>query len=172
MLNSPWWIISLGVVAFALLAAAYMSTRRTDLMWSMVGVVALVLVGVVLERIVVTDVEKVQNTLYDAAAAAETNDVEALKQYIAPSAERTLARVEERLERFEVNTASVTIRSIKFNDLTTPPMAEAEFIANVGFVDRHRMIPYKKYPCIGNVVLELHDGRWLVSDHVEFRAMQ
>ena len=79
------WI---GVLALGLLGWLYVNLRHPRLLWAMGGVVAFVVLGVLVEWLVVTERERVEETIEKAAAAVEANDEEKFNTYLTRDAER------------------------------------------------------------------------------------
>jgi hypothetical protein len=167
--ESPWPWILIGIVAEAILAAILVSTRRTVLLWAMLGVLGFAIAGVVVERLVVTERERVEATIDGIVAALNANDLpRLLGDYIAPDAARTRARAKWALNRVEIQGAHYRNLRITINRLTSPITAEAQFDGSVSYHDRMGEFPYNYYAAHFVVELELRNGRWLVTDHVEY----
>ena len=64
LVENPLPIIFLGIAAEFMLAVAFLNTRQRGFAWAMLSVLIVVLAGVGLELLVVTDVERVEDTLY------------------------------------------------------------------------------------------------------------
>lgn len=167
LVENPTWIIVLGIVIEGLLAIPLVSTRKPAIALAMLGVLLVVLLGVWLEWLIVTEKERVEATLYGAAETVEANDLDRLlNEYIASHAvvTRQYARV---LEEFDVSAAKISQLEIKVNDLTSPPSAEATFVASVHFEDPRGRIPYRQRAARCTVVLWQEGDRWLVVDPVQ-----
>jgi len=152
----------------AVLGAVLVSTRRGVVLFVMLGVLALVGIGLLVERLVVTENERIAGTLDAAAAALEANDLNRLFTFLAPTAAESRARARQVLGQVEFT--SVAIRGLdigQVNRLTSPPTVETRFTAVLRYRDRTGTIPYEHY-VIGLIVrLHKEQGRWLVTDHVE-----
>jgi hypothetical protein len=172
-LESPIPVISIGIVAEAVLATILVSTRKGWALWSMLGVLLLVFAGVALEIAVVTDVEKVEATLDGVTDALEANDLDRLlKEYVSPNAVRTRNRATNALRLVEITSAKVSNLSVTINRLTSPPTARAEFLGTVRYEPRDpERIPYKYYGARFIAELRWEGDRWKVTDHVEYREL-
>jgi hypothetical protein len=171
LVENPLPIIFLGIAAEAMLAIAFLNTRQAVFGWVMLGVLIVVLAGVGLELWIVTDVERVEETLYGAAEALEANDLQRVNQYILPSANRTRTRAELGLEAVELVSVKISSLKIKVDRSATPPTAEAEFTGAARFEPRRRDIYYKNWAAKFTVVLQLEGDRWLVTDSVNFQEV-
>ena len=168
LFEDPKLIIFVGVIAVAVLASILTRTARYKLVLSaMVGVLLITIAGVVLERVVVTEKEKVEATIDGAAAALEDNDVDRVLYYISESADRTRTRAEWSLEQIEVIDTKIRNLEIIINELTSPPTAEARFDGVIYYRLKVASTGREWYPAQIFVELRRENGRWLITDHVE-----
>jgi hypothetical protein len=93
LLEDPWpAIIGGGLLAAVLLVIGFKTGRGLWLI--IVGLVLVVTAGlVVLERLVVTERERVEQTMVDTAAAVESNNVGAVLAYVSPTAGAARSRI-------------------------------------------------------------------------------
>jgi hypothetical protein len=70
-LESPWPILLIGIAAEAVLAILLLRTGQGKWLLAMLGAGLVVLLGLLVERLVVTDGKLVQQTLDAAVAAVE-----------------------------------------------------------------------------------------------------
>lgn len=168
-LESPWPAILMGIVAEAILGAVLVTTRRAMLLGAMAAVLVVALLGVALELLVVTEREQVEASLDGIVAALNANDLDRLlRDYIAPDAYRTRARASWALGRVEIQQAKYHNLRVTINKLTSPPTADVEFYGVVYYRDRLGEIPREYYSAQFVAEFELRDGRWMVTDHVEY----
>jgi hypothetical protein len=131
LFEDPTTLIVAGVLIEALLAVAFVNTRQIKVAIAMVGVLALVLAGLAVERLVVTDYERIEAALDGAARSMRANDVAGVLAQIDPQAAGMRQTVEATLKRARVTDAKVKDIKVEFHRLASPPTAEAEFIGNV-----------------------------------------
>ncbi len=168
-LESPWPWIFLGIVAEAVLATMLATMRQGRLLWWMFGALGFMIAGVAVERLVVTERERVEAAMEGIVAALNANDLNTLlSQYIAHDAAGTRSRAGWALGRIQVQRANYHNLRVTINRLTSPVTANAEFDGGVDFRDQQGEFPYGHYRAHFVVELELRDGRWLVTDHVEY----
>ena len=122
-LESPWPAIVLGIFGEAVLAVMLVRTGRGVLLWAMIGVLALALLGVGVERLVVTDNKLITAVLYDTAAALEANDLNRVLAHVAADADKTRADARSALSEAEITELKIRYLEIKINRLTSPPSA-------------------------------------------------
>ena len=105
--EGPWPILLTGLVLEAILLIALVRTGRGALMWAIAGLGLLTAGLLVLERVIVTDNELISQTLDGLAAAAETNDLNAVFAFIAPDAEPVRRMATDGLRRVTVREAKI-----------------------------------------------------------------
>jgi hypothetical protein len=173
-LESPWPILFVGIAVEAVLGMALMHTGRGKFFIAMIGVAVLVVIGLVVERLVVTDREVVESTLDAAVVAVKRNDLNGLLDCIAPTAKEPRELSRWVLSRCEVEDVRISDLQIKVNRLTSPPTAKAEFVAVGKGKDRLAEFPYQAVAQRVVVQLRLQDGRWLVTGYElpEFKPSQ
>jgi len=167
LLENPLPIVFFGVIVMAVLAAVAVTTRRGVVLLAMLGVLLLVAGGVVLERLVVTEVERVEASLEGAAAALEANDLDRAMQYVSPSADQTRSRAGQVLRWVRFTEVKVNNLEVTINDLTSPPTAEAKFTGVFHFKDRTGQLFRESYATGLTVELRLEGDRWLITNHIE-----
>jgi hypothetical protein len=170
--ESPMPVIFLGIVIEAVLGIALFTTRRGVLLLPMAVVVLLVLGGVWLERVIVTETERVEATLDDVADALKANDLSKLYTYISPAARYTRDRAAWALGYIEVTDAKIRNLAVTINRLTSPATAEAKFDGIIFFRGKRVEVGGRdRYPARFTVQLELDGDRWLVTDHIEYEQV-
>ncbi len=169
LVENPMPIIFLGIIAEALLATMFVSTRQGAIIWAMLGVLVLVFAGVALELLVVTEVERVEATLDGVADALEDNDLKRLlEQYISTRAMNTRRRAINAMGMVEITSAKISGLDITINRLTSPPTADARFRGAIHFEPQNEMVHYRYYAADFDVELRLEGDRWLITDHIEY----
>jgi hypothetical protein len=164
-LESPWPILSIGVVVELVLAIILWRTGLGRVLWMMLGVLAVVAAGWLLQWLVVTDREAIDSLLHDCAAAVEANDVGRVISHISPSATQVRADAREALERAEVTMAKITSLEIAVDRQAKPRIAKATFTAIGKGRDRKGEFPIATRGCQVIVSLRYENGRWLVIDY-------
>ena len=144
-LESPWPILLIGIAVEAVLAVMLLRTGQGRVLWAMLGTAAVVLVGLVVERLVVTDREAVENTLDACVAAVKANDINRLLECISPTAPQVRAEARFVLDRFEIQKAALIDLEITINRLTNPPTAKAKFRASAPAGTARARFPYQGF---------------------------
>jgi hypothetical protein len=167
-LESPVPILFVGIVALAALGVAFHQTRRGALLLAMGGAILVVLGGLALEWIVVTDREEVAFVLEGCAAALEANDLEGALSYLSPAAEHSRRRLTGDLRTVRIDRVNINNLEVTINEYTSPPSAQARFQATA-FISAERFgIQRDVYMARFIVGLRREAGRWMISDHVEY----
>ena len=167
LFENPLRIIFFGVAVEAVLGLALFRTRRGAILWVMIAVFALTAAALAVERLVVTERERIEMTLDGITSALEANDLNRVLSYVAPAAVRTRGRAAWVLGRIEVQSARIYRLDITINRLTTPMTAKASFFGHVSYRDRQGEIPYGNYGSRFVVDLRKENDRWVVTGHVE-----
>jgi hypothetical protein len=165
LLENPMPVIFAGIAIEAVLAVALVKTGRGFLLYIMAGVLVVVLALVALERLVVTDRERVEMTLDRCAAALEADDLDALLDGIAPEADRTRSEARRAMEWIRFTRIKITDLTVHINELTSPPSARAEFRAVVAGRERRGTLSDITRPIRFHVDLRQEGDRWLITDH-------
>jgi hypothetical protein len=163
-LEDPTPIIVCGILIEAVLAVVFVQTRRAGVLYAMGGVLAVVLIGLVVERLVVTEQKRIKATLYGAAKAIERNDPAGLGSFVAKSAATLLQRATGYMGMVEFTSVSISDLKIdKPNMLTSPPTVQIAFFATAHFNGRRGDFPYNAYPSQFWATLVLEDGQWKIQ---------
>ena len=114
LVEGPWTILFIGIAVEAILGLALMQTGRGKYFIAMIGMAVVVVIALVVERLVVTDREAVEQTLDAAVAAARKNDVNGVLDCISPSAKEAREYVRWIFGRFEVQEGHISDLEIEF----------------------------------------------------------
>ncbi|MEN6459136.1 MAG: hypothetical protein ABFC63_09410 [Thermoguttaceae bacterium] len=163
--ESPWPWLLIGLALETALAIVLTQTRRGVLLWAMLGVAAFVGGGLIVERLVVTDREAIENTLDATVSAVRHNDVNRLLACVASSAKPMRNQARWVLDRVEVQSAWIHGVEIKINRLTSPWSASVSLIATGSARDRRGEIPYETYSRRVVVNFDREGDRWLVTGY-------
>jgi hypothetical protein len=168
LLETPWPAIWIGVLLEVLLVVVLLNTRSGRVVAAM-GIVSLVvLVMLLVEWLVVTDREAVQNTLAEIETALEANDAGRVLSHLAPESTGMRDAVERYMGRIEITEANVGgDLKITLNRATPRPSARTEFTGRISFEPRNpgELAPYRNYVRKFTVYLEQRDDRWVVTNY-------
>ncbi|MGA2034405.1 MAG: hypothetical protein ABSG68_19340 [Thermoguttaceae bacterium] len=167
-LESPWPILVFGILAEAILAVALLRSGRGALLWIMLGAAVVVGIGLLVERLVVTDRKRVAATIDGVAAALEANNVEAVLRYVSNSSPQLREEAQLRLSQVQLVHVQVRNLEVLINRLTSPPTAKATF--NVFVTGRYRQGEFSEFgqqsrPGKLSVELDLEGDRWLITGY-------
>ncbi|MBI3836598.1 MAG: hypothetical protein HY288_01515 [Planctomycetia bacterium] len=163
--ESPWPSVMLGIGLEAILAIFLVRSGRAVVIAAMVGVLALTAGLVVLERIIVTQTEQVENTLDEIAGALESNDANAVLALFSSHSLRR-AEVQSAMSRVRIGEAKIGgDLEIRLNQLTSPPSANAYFTGRVQVKRTRETIPYEHVVRKFKVTLRQEGNRYRVFDY-------
>jgi hypothetical protein len=163
--ENPMPVILIGILLETVLGVVFVVSRRKPLLWAMVSVAVLVAVGVLVERLVVTERERAIETMESACRAVEANDAKRVRELIA---ENPTSDILKRLEFYMgmVEFTKVRIHNVKvdINRLASPPTAKAQFDGNANYKDKTGSNPYSYWA--GSFVVQLvqSNGQWKIKD--------
>ncbi len=167
--EQPLVIVVIGILLLLGLGIAWSSTGRKELLYAAAAALALVILGLVIERLVTTDAESIRQTLQEIASDVEHNDHRALVRHIAESAPQIRERAEAEMPNYDFSECRVTrVHKIEVDHATAPKTAIVEL--NVVFSGdfRHEGLEVSDYTGARWVKLHLaedKDGRWRIEDY-------
>ncbi len=162
--EDPTLTIVLGGIVIAVLLVALLKTGRGIFLFALLGAIFVVAALVLVEYLIVTEREKVYQTIFDLAGAIEANDRDAVQSYIAPQSPQIGRDADRLLKVFKIEEVKITDGpQISIDDFTSPPTADVELVA-VAYgstaAGSFRPAPTRLY-----VTLRQQDGRWLVESY-------
>lgn len=166
LLANPWPVIVGGIIVEILLAIAYFALPKRGILIAM-GVVAAAMVGlVVLERVVTTESEEVENALLQLAATLETNDVAAVQELVAPDATLVRNAAQRHMPRYQINEVHIARDlEVKVDSAANPPKAVAKFTCRVNANDRKGELPYNNAILEFSINFRKVGDKWLVDEY-------
>ncbi|HEY1602624.1 MAG TPA: hypothetical protein VGG64_23675 [Pirellulales bacterium] len=148
----------------AILTIALVKTGRGALLGAIAGVALLGGGLLVLEWFVVTEKERVEDTLAGAASALESNNPQAVIEFIDPTSPMR-REVAAEMSRLNIQKATFRRLDVTFNRHISPPTAKADFMGYINVKDRRGEVPYENFA--GRFVVDLRQegGRWLMTGY-------
>ena len=131
LFEDPTTLIVAGLLIEGLLVVALVKSGRGLLILAMVGVLILMGLGLLVERLVVTEREQIEATLDGVTTALEANDVEGVLRYIDPAASGMRSSVRAALAGAHITDARIYDLEVEMDHLSNPPTAQAEFTGRV-----------------------------------------
>jgi hypothetical protein len=161
--EDPTYAVIVAVIgATSMLIAFLRSGRRLYLEW-LAGIVLLGAGLIVLERYVVTDRERVEQTLDRAKAGLEANDVEVVTSCLASSAEALEREVRARMREIEVRQANMADVRIEFSGHERGRTAIVSLIGRLEF--KASGIPIEQYLGRFRITLVEERNQWLIQSY-------
>lgn len=123
-----WLMLVFLLLTAVLLAAMWVATGRREPLWGAAGVVLLLPLLWLMERLVVTDREAIEATLHSIAADVKGNNRSAVMSHIGAGATSLRHRAEAEIPNYTFTDCKVNqIHRIEVNAADRPRSAEAEF---------------------------------------------
>jgi hypothetical protein len=163
--DDPTPIFIAGGTALLVLLVFLLKTGRGVILLAMAGVVLCIVAAIAIDAMVVTDREVVEQTLLSAAAAAESNNLDAVEKFISPSVPHLNGQARSWISQIILESVSINGIRIEIDDSKTPPVATANFwyVAH-GRLKRGDTV-HERVPGRLTVKLQKEGDRWLVTDY-------
>jgi hypothetical protein len=168
LVEDPWPVVVGTLAVLGVLAVVLYRTGRGIFIAAMIAVALLGCGLLLVERLVVTERERVEAALEGAAAALERNDLEGVLSHIAPEAGAMRASVAAVLPGVEVTDANIGgDLKVTFNNLTNPPSARADFTGRVTLKSRSPSLafPFDNFVRPFTVRLRREGDRWVMTEY-------
>lgn len=165
LMENPFPIILVGVLAVAVCAVALVRTGRGIFLVAIGAIALLTGAGVLVEKLVVTQREEVEQVIDDAAAAVRANRLEGVLEQLSPDAGRARDLIRWAFGRATFEDVRLTRLEIRVINTASPPLAKAEITGYVRCRDRLGEYPYDAVPIDGTLELRKINSRWLVTGY-------
>lgn len=161
--ENPTPILVTGGMVLMLLAVFFLKSGRLVLLWPAGAVLAFMGITVLVDKLVVTDRERVQNVIYDAAAAAEKNHLNEVIDYISPSATKVREEAQRWIGQAKLESVTIAQLEVTVDKSKQPFTATAHFWVQAQGEAHTAAAIYRNY--IGRLVVEFkkEGDRWLVT---------
>jgi len=166
--EQPMVIVVIGVLLLLGLGIAWSNTGRKELAIAAGFVLLLVIAGLVVERLVVTDGESLRQTLQEIAHDVAANDHRALLRHLSDTAPELKQRADKELPNYRFTSCRVSkVHNITVDATAKPKTAIVEF--NVVFSGNFRYEGFQgDYNGARWIKLDFvqdKDGRWKVENY-------
>ena len=165
LLEDPLPIILFGIVAEAILGVILFVTGRGVLLLLMGGVLLVVLAGVGLERLVVTERERVEAMIESTWRALEANDRDRVFEHLAPKNRHSRNSARRALGWLEFTEIKVTDLQVELIPDTDPPAATVRVTAVISARDRRGTFGEESGIIGIRLDLRRQSDRWLITGH-------
>jgi len=168
LFEQPLIIVFLGVALILGLGAAWSASGRNELLYTAATALALLIVGLVVERLVVTDREAVRATVLQIARDVQSNNRRAVKQHISSTAPQLKQKAEAEMPNYQFTECRVTrIHLVDVDRYVEPRSAMVELNLIVSGTFQHSGFEAEgTFPrWVKLHMLREKDGRWTVADY-------
>jgi hypothetical protein len=163
--DNPMPVFVICGITLLVLLGLLLKTGRGVILLAMAGVMLCIVTAIVIDSLVVTDRELVEQTLYDAATAAETNNLDLMAKFISPSVPHLNGQIRSWISQAVLESVNLNSIDIEVNESKKPPTA----VANFWFVARGHLkrgdTVYNNFPGRLTVNFQKEGTRWLVTDY-------
>ena len=165
LLERPVLVGLMGSVIAILACYFWLQTGHKRLLQLSIGALLLTLLGVTIERLVVTDREAVKATLHEIAQLIEQNEFESALSYLHSSAEQTKQRARRQVEGYSFKRAEIKHNlEIYVDSSQEPKVAEASFNFVVEVDAAPGTLRQSRGAGFLRVTLQQEAGQWRVTD--------
>jgi hypothetical protein len=167
LLESPLTIAGLGIALIFAIGIAWTTTGRQELLYALAAAVVFLFAGLIMERLIVTDREKIEATLYEIARDVKKNDHRRIVGHIHSSAAAIKQKAQAELPKYTFTDFRITrISSIDVDRSADPPSAVAEVnVVGGGSFHEHGIEMDHVARWVKLHFLREKDGRWTVVDY-------
>ncbi len=168
LMEQPFLIVGMGVVATAICICGLVKTGKPTLLYAAIATGLLFGCLLLAERLVKTDKEQIEIILRDIAGHVENNDVDGVVQHIHTRAGNIRTRASNEMPRYRFDLARITkIREVEVDSNRPANKAKAEFTVRlqgsvVGTSSNGTVIR------IIELDLQKEDDRWKVKDYTHY----
>jgi len=165
LVEEPLYIVILGAVTLAFVGYAWMQTGYRALMHAAIGVAALTVGLLLLEYLVQTEPEQIEDTIRQIGRDVERNDHETIYSHVYSGAPAVLAEAQREFPRYRF--ARVVIKrnmEMTFDRDANPPSADVTFNVRVDLVELSTGIDWR-IPRFVRVRMCKEGGRWKVAQY-------
>lgn len=126
--ESPLLIAALGFLLVVGLGVSWISSGRKELLYALLGAVALVAGLLVAERMIITDREAITAKLDEIAADVQSNIVSRVTRHISPTVPSLISKAQAEMPNYQFTEMRVTgVHSISVDARARPRTAVVEF---------------------------------------------
>ncbi len=159
-------IVLMTVFGIILMISGYLQTGKRGLLFGAGAVGAIGLMLLIIGQVIVTEREKIRETIFAVAGAVERNDLPGVLRHVSPESDAIRRRIEAEFPRFEFGNVKIKRNlTIEIDEASQPPRGEANFNATVVVSDKTGFLKDRLIPRRVKVIF-LHEGeQWLISDY-------
>lgn len=160
--EDPLPLLYLGLIVLAMLLVVFFRTGRAVALLAMLVMATFVGGAFLIDSLVVTEKERVENVIFATAQAIKDGDTEQALSYISPENKALRSNVSRVIKSFIITEVKVTDGpETVINMLTAVPTARSVFVARgKGGVEGFQGVQIYKI----EVKLRRIDGQWLITE--------
>ena len=168
LLESPLPIAVVGGLLATLALIVYFARRTGATFAALIAVIALTILLLVVERVVLTERERVEVALATMLDAIEANDLAGATALVDPAAAQIRRDIEALMPLMRVEAANSAAEQITLDEAAQPPTATSQFQAYLRALHQKSGLPVAYV----NQRVDLHwvkrGDRWLLEDYTAY----
>jgi hypothetical protein len=169
LLESPWLALAVGGLAVAVAGAVFLARRDGASLFALAGVALLTAGMFLVERWVVTERERVEESVVGILTAIESNDVAAVLDWVDPAAKRVQAEVKRLMPEIDVQQTGTMGRiDVGLSDAANPTTAQTTILAYLDGVHRKTGVRVPYYKQRVDLLWVKRGERWLLEDFTAY----
>jgi hypothetical protein len=169
LLENPLPVAAVGGLIALCALIVFWSRRDSASLAALAGAVLLTLGLLLVERLVVTERERVENAVAGMIAAVKANDMPGVLGSIDPAAAKVRADVERLMPEIKVNAANSAGRTeVTIDAATEPPTADARILAVLVGIHERSGAPVGYYKQRVDLHWVKRGERWLLDDYTAY----
>jgi hypothetical protein len=159
-------IVALGVTLILALGAAWSASGRKELLYAIGAAFILLVAGLIVEKVVVTDREAIRATVLQIARDVQNNDRRAVLAHVHSGAQQLRRQAEAELPKYEFKELRITrINLIDVDKQAEPRSAIVEFNVIGSASERGGVVALDHVAqWVKLQMLREKDGRWTVAE--------
>ena len=161
-------IVVFGVIAALGCGVAWTRTGQRGWLFAMVGAVVLMIAGLIVDRLIVTDREAIEKTLAQIARDVQSNNLRALSRHIYSGAPELQQKAKAELPNYRFEECRITrIHQVEIDAETEPRSAIVEFnvVARGTFKHAGMELTDTVRRWVRLQMVREKDGRWTVQNY-------
>ncbi len=168
ILENPWPAGVVGAVFVVGFLSAWGQTGQKKYLGAAAAVAVVALALVVVEHLIVTPREEVEQTIHEIAQALEQNDTQRVLSYLHPQAQLARTALRRVLPQVKIYWARASDIRVELSPENDPQRARVKVFGTIRFEYRMREMPerfQRTYAREVEAILVRHQGRWLVRGY-------
>jgi hypothetical protein len=167
ILEQPVAVVILGIILGLGTGIAWTSTGRKEWLIGLAAIIAFTIVGLVVERLVVTDREAIEATLQEIARDVQSNNLQAVLRHVSTGNSELIRQASAEMPNYRFDECRVTkVQEIDIDSSAEPRSALVEFNVVASGSFRQGGVELSDQGIPRRILLQMvreKDGQWKVQ---------